>query len=84
MLLEKGMGWDGPIDKEERGVPGTGKQAPGIQDSVEMQHSKPLYEVVADHIETWKQIGAPQVVLDWITDGVYFPLDSTPPNFFHK
>ena len=85
MVLTKGMGWDGPLDAQEAATQ-TRTPAPhtSIVDSTDIHHTRPLYEVVASKRDTWKQIGASPVVLDWITNGVYFPIQGTIPNFFHK
>ena len=44
--------------------------------------NKPLYEVVRDNLQAWKDIGANSVVLDWIEHGVLFNVTKPVPNFF--
>lgn len=54
-----------------------------VADSANISLSKPLHEIVRENIGNWQAIGANQVILDWIDQGVLFPLTSEIPNFFH-
>ena len=53
-------------------------------DSADIVHQKPLYEVVKERIHNWRAIGASDMILDWIENGVYFEPIKEIPNYFHK
>ena len=83
LVLNKGTGWDWGLDAEY--TTSSQQVLPQVvTDSTDIKHSKPLYAKVADKVEVWESIGAPPIILEWIRTGVHFPMDSTPPNFFHK
>ena len=89
LLHSKGTGWDTTLDAHidkptTSNSTITDTVSTKVGDSTEIHHTKPLYEVVADHIDSWKAIGTSVVIQEWIEKGVYFKLDKQPPNFFHK
>ena len=66
------MGWDTSIDEPNNDntantTTNNNTVTNKVGDSTEITHTKPLYEVVADHIQNWKAIGASTVIQEWIT-----------------
>lgn len=54
-----------------------------VTDSADINSNQPLYQNVRDRLEVWRSIGTPPFILDWIENGVSFPLLDTPTPFYH-
>lgn len=55
-----------------------------IADSADITHNEPLFDRVRRHLPAWEQIGAPAIILQWIKEGVSFPLTHPITPFFHS
>ena len=54
-----------------------------LQDSADLTLDQPLHERVRDKLSTWEAIGTPAIILEWIREGVSFPLTAPVKPFFH-
>ena len=52
-------------------------------DSALSRPTEPLYVTVRWAVHLWRALGANKLVLDWILNGVHFPLSSPPRPFHH-